>query len=377
MATVGLVSLPAAPAGAAGVGCGDTITASVVLDADLACTGPALVVGADGVTLDLGGHSLSSSTATALAVTGHTGVTVRNGTIRNSRLGALVDGSPDTRLLKLSFVGNGAGTTAIGTGAMLVAHGGATIRQSRFAANGLAVTGDTNPRPIVVTDSVFTQNVGAFGLLSNTGSTLLRNVFRGNGSAVSVTEGLAQDVEFNLFTGNDTNYSGFIAGDQTFVGNAFHGGAFGISLRGPSSGNNRIEYNSFAGSTVGVQLGAGRAADEVFGTVVRRNVFLDNGAAGLLYDVSLSRPGPASTIAENLFAQNGFRPQGTTSGAGLPVSAGLWVSVGPGTPAVVVEDNSALGNAGYGIEAYGATDGGGNIARRNGNPAQCLGVACR
>ena len=35
-----------------------------------------------------------------------------------------------------------------------------------------------------------------------------------------------------------------------------------------------------------------------------------------------------------------------------------------------------IGNAGYGIEGYGVTDGGGNVAKGNGQPAQCLGVTC-
>jgi hypothetical protein len=39
--------------------------------------------------------------------------------------------------------------------------------------------------------------------------------------------------------------------------------------------------------------------------------------------------------------------------------------------------NRALRNAGLGIEAIsGVTDGGGNIARGNGDPAQCTNVAC-
>ena len=42
----------------------------------------------------------------------------------------------------------------------------------------------------------------------------------------------------------------------------------------------------------------------------------------------------------------------------------------------MIKQNRALANAGYGIEAYNATDRGGNVAKSNGNVGQCIGVAC-
>jgi hypothetical protein len=47
------------------------------------------------------------------------------------------------------------------------------------------------------------------------------------------------------------------------------------------------------------------------------------------------------------------------------------------SPATSVTANVANDNVDLGIEAVtGVTDGGGNRARGNGNPAQCVGVAC-
>ena len=46
-------------------------------------------------------------------------------------------------------------------------------------------------------------------------------------------------------------------------------------------------------------------------------------------------------------------------------------------PATTVTENTANDNADLGIEAVpGTTDGGGNRASGNGNPAQCTGVSC-
>ena len=86
MAAVALLGL-AAPSSAAAVACGDTLTASIALDADLDCpSGNGLVIGADGVTVDLGGHTIvGDDTTTTYGVENAGGfdrVTVKNGTIR-------------------------------------------------------------------------------------------------------------------------------------------------------------------------------------------------------------------------------------------------------------------------------------------------------
>ena len=196
----------------------------------------------------------------------------------------------------------------------------ATVRDSRFSANTVGITGYNNyaASPVTVTDSVFAGNEIGVRIYPGAGSRVLRNVFRRNHRAMSVFDTGGQDVEDNLFTDNDGNYDGFLAGSHTLIGNTFRGGAYGISITNVFSSNNRIEYNTFVGITVGVRLGDGGGADEVFGTVVRGNEFRDNGAAGLVYDVALSRAGAASTIAENLFVGNGFQPDGTVSGRVRP-----------------------------------------------------------
>jgi len=65
--------------------CGDTITSDYTMPADLTCTvgTTALIIGANGITLDLNGHILSGSDTVAYGIrtTDHTNVTIRNGTV--------------------------------------------------------------------------------------------------------------------------------------------------------------------------------------------------------------------------------------------------------------------------------------------------------
>src|SRR4051812_48505646 len=84
-----LVGPGTAAAGAPAVRCGATITRSTTLTADLPdCPGTGLVIGADGITLDLGGHTISGTNAgggEGIANDGHGGVQIRNGTISGFR----------------------------------------------------------------------------------------------------------------------------------------------------------------------------------------------------------------------------------------------------------------------------------------------------
>ncbi len=95
---IGMITATAAPAGAATISCGTTITTSVTLSANIDCTTDttdnALTIGAAGITVDLNGHSILGpgySAATDGIVddpadtqgAGYGNVTVEDGTISN------------------------------------------------------------------------------------------------------------------------------------------------------------------------------------------------------------------------------------------------------------------------------------------------------
>jgi len=127
----------AGPAGAAGPYCGDVLTADTTLTADLSCGGDGLIVAAPGVTLDLGGHTLTGpgrrrfpATETAVSVSA-TGVTVRNGTIQDFVSGVSSSG-PRTHVSGLSVVRTQVGVTLGSDGnhirGNLVANTGTGVR---------------------------------------------------------------------------------------------------------------------------------------------------------------------------------------------------------------------------------------------------------
>ncbi len=96
---VALLALAApAAARAAEPACGATITTSTRLHADLAnCPGNGLVIGADGITLDLGRSTLSGA-GTGIVLAGHRGVTISGGTIKGFATGVALDGADGNRV---------------------------------------------------------------------------------------------------------------------------------------------------------------------------------------------------------------------------------------------------------------------------------------
>jgi parallel beta-helix repeat protein len=90
------------------IACGTEISQDTVLDADLECDrGPALVIVADGVTLDLGGHTVTGAReGPGIVFRGVTGSTVRNGTVQRFEAGVAVQGGEGNRIEELTVQDN-------------------------------------------------------------------------------------------------------------------------------------------------------------------------------------------------------------------------------------------------------------------------------
>jgi parallel beta-helix repeat protein len=104
------VTLFVAPAAASDISCGATITVDTTLTGNLRCPGDGLVVAADGVTLDLAGHTVAGSgTGSGITVTG-ANVTVTNGVVTRFQQGLDVERTGNQAMLtQLTVRKNGTG----------------------------------------------------------------------------------------------------------------------------------------------------------------------------------------------------------------------------------------------------------------------------
>jgi large repetitive protein len=110
--------------------CGMEIVASIKLDHDLVCPGNGLVIGADGIQVDLDGHAITGSGGgVGIDVVGRTNVAVVGGTVRNFAMGVRTLNSSQITIKKNLLLENGDGLDLAGGSA------GVTVMDNEFRDN--------------------------------------------------------------------------------------------------------------------------------------------------------------------------------------------------------------------------------------------------
>jgi hypothetical protein len=312
-------ALLAAPASAlaADPGCGAVVTEDVVLESDLVgCPEDGLVVAAAGVTVDLNDHLVSGTGLGAGIRVQAPDATVRRGTITGFDRGVsvVVDEVGTARLRQLEVASNGRGVV-LGSGFGATGPGSLTLAHARVHDNaGAGVAASGWRFETVIRESRIRGNGGA-GIIFNNDS------FGG-----TVTD--------SWVAGNRTGVVYDFAPGGRVVGNLISGnGVWG--LFGFRSGGMTVTGNAITGNGTPGELSGGAYTSEG-GTRFERNLFAFNTGDGLLVE-----------------EHEDHRP--------------LWP----------IRDNVAIANSGWGINAQPGFANSGNVARRNGQKAQCLNVVCR
>ncbi|HEX2275081.1 MAG TPA: right-handed parallel beta-helix repeat-containing protein [Acidimicrobiales bacterium] len=138
-----LATLLVGTASAAHVSCGQTITQSTTLDSDVGpCTGTGIRVGANNITLDLGGRTVfarapQTGEGAGILVEGRTGVTVRNGRVILFDAGVVIQGGSGNTVTNVVAQDNiGTRATDFGDGIAVFGSSNNVIRRNRAQHNG-------------------------------------------------------------------------------------------------------------------------------------------------------------------------------------------------------------------------------------------------
>ena len=385
-----------APAEAAHVSCGETLTTDTILDSDLVCTTVSgLVVAGDDVTVDLDGHSIESGGGSArlgVFITASSDRSlIRNGQVTGFRDGVALEGS-DGVVEEMTLDGNDFGIS-IG-----VLTERATVERNRFEGGfqGISIfSDDPSLGHHAVRQNVFLGDGTAAGvsMVSTTGNVVEDNEMSGVLEGVAGLGVVGSRIEGNQIQITDGGSWGVIVlgdanvSDNVVVRNTIEGSPkAGIRHEVFGSGD-RIAENSITGSEVGIWSEATATGmlieDNVIDDATELGIqvtFSDIGApaqhlaikgnrvTGSGDDGILAEENPAQlTLESNLVrgsADDGIeaRPSGS--------------SEAPATPAIITA-NSTWENGDWGIIAASpASDGGANRAWSNGQPGQCLNIVC-
>ena len=130
----------AGPAQAAHVSCGQTILVSTVLDSNIGPCGAGLVIGADNITLDLNGFTITGGPVgdgPGILLEGRTGVTVKNGTVTQFDAGVAIDGGSANTVTAMRLLDNrGSFSTDFGDGIAMFATTSNRITNNQVRNNG-------------------------------------------------------------------------------------------------------------------------------------------------------------------------------------------------------------------------------------------------
>jgi parallel beta-helix repeat protein len=392
------------------VKCGDTLTRSVKLTADLTnCPADGLVIGAAGITVDLNGHTIDGSVTEApdcdtqpsgsvgIGNAGYAGLTVMDGTIQ--QFGTGFQAGSDTAGMAHSSLHD------------------LTVRDNRFAGIGLGSGQRLNNDNRIVANHVYDNGCDGIGLTNAQDNLVARNRLHGNNNGITICCSDRNVVRDNLVSHNaetgilvccesaDTRVEENEVLDNAATGIFVLFGAAGAQVREnhvARNGNDIVVFESSditvagnlatdaagcapCGEPTGYGIGIAGGSN---GTVVSGNVVARTQKDGIgIADLDPGDPGN-SVPSHTTVRGNVLRDVG---GDGVHVDAGAEGTllernhavraaddgIDADSAATVLTGNRAFSNHDLGIEAVpGVTDGGGNRARRNGNPAQCTGVAC-
>jgi parallel beta-helix repeat protein len=354
-----LLAVPAASAQAPAqpVQCGQVITQDVKLEADLSCSGApeetALTIGAPGITLDLGGHEISTARE-GVRNEGHDDVTIRNGTIVSESGSVLLSGVSGNVIRNVAVRGLVRGisledsdhnriiSNELSSAFLSLADGSDwnTVRDNQVTLYEGAIGVSDSAHNRIVDNVVWTEEDAPLSLLRAHRNTVHRNTL------VSGFGFYAPLMHLVASNGNDIARNlGVTYGDFR---------AIGIRLEG--SNRNVFARNDLRGTPLGVWIQSGNGNELRANTAEGAEPYeaFDPEPDGFHVAQAAQRTHLFGNTATG-FADDGFSVFGALSALG---------------------SNSANDNGDYGIEAPGAIDLGGNRAAGNGNPQQCTGVVC-
>jgi parallel beta-helix repeat protein len=228
--------------------CGATIVDDLKLDHDLTCAGPGLIVGADGIRIDLNGHTIAGAGVDAgLELTGRTDVTIMGGTVRNFLVAIRINTSSDIAIKHSEFVDNGEGIDCQS------GCSGNSIKQNLFlnsATRGIMLRGGSSDNE--VKENTFTNNRVGILVFGGIDNSLKKNVVSGSSLAGIRFNVLAtgNDVKENIIVSNLAGVEFIVTPTGSAVGNELKGNTIGLNqcgIKGPTAGNT-LKHNSFEGN---------------------------------------------------------------------------------------------------------------------------------
>jgi nitrous oxidase accessory protein NosD len=216
--------------------CGQVVDGLVELNSDLNCSGDGLIVGDDGTTIRLNGHTIRGpgpdSSKVGISVGNENGVTIEGpGTIEQFQAGILASGAERTLITSMMLRGNQIAVFSTGTEGLqatqniisknsigMASHSSNRLQLTENLISGNALAGITfvNTRDAMIsTNNVLESENGIFVDAQSNDNTIDSNNVLRNTVDLNNANGLATNVNSNSYSDNNcaiSNPSGLCIG---------------------------------------------------------------------------------------------------------------------------------------------------------------------
>ena len=216
--------------------CGQVVDGLVELNSDLNCSGDGLIVGDDGTTIRLNGHTIRGpgpdSSKVGISVGNENGVTIEGpGTIEQFQAGILASGAERTLITSMMLRGNQIAVFSTGTEGLqamqniisknsigIASHSSSRLQLTENLVSGNALAGITfvNTRDAMIsTNNVLESENGIFVDAQSSDNTIDSNNVLRNTVDLNNANGLATNVNSNGYSDNNcaiSNPSGLCIG---------------------------------------------------------------------------------------------------------------------------------------------------------------------
>jgi parallel beta-helix repeat protein len=360
------VSAGRALATASQLSCGTTITADTTLDGDLVnCPSNGIVIGADGITLDLKGHTISGDGEPVRRCArdepcdlgvfndGHHGVTIRNGSVHGFDAGLVVANARRNLVARIASSRNRLFGLVLAEAARTVVRDGSWSRNPAPDGDGIGVFGSRHLR--IENNSIRRNHSLGVHVEGSTHVSLTGNVFSRNvGPGIIMENGDRNEARRNRCVENAA-----------------------CIIVAPGNRNVIARNRSF-------RDGDGIAIEKGRDNLIIRNVVVRPRKTGIYLALQSPPIGGLNNVvrrnAVRVSGDDAFRVRELESHSVLDHN----IASGAGddgfdirSRSTTLTGNRAFSNADLGIEAVrGVIGGSGNVARDNADPRQCTNVFC-
>jgi len=415
----GICALFAGQTAAGAVECGQVLTEDTVLDTDLVCPGDGLVVGAERIVIDLGGHLVRGPYSPSelwyipgtvgIRNDGHRDVEIRNGRIAFFEHGVSLTRAAGNQVEGLVLGRDLKGTCrsggVIGVGITLFGSQRNQIHANETCGSEGVVLVESHQNRIEGNQISFGEELDGIVLRRSDENEVIDNRVGGQRTGILLEQADHNLVKRNHSSGHEDAIALYESHDNRVIANQA-GNADDSSIELVGSDRNLIAQNeSPTGEAIGYfvwrshhnRIRSNLIGSHFFENIVLRdsdhNELRENTVVGALQTrlgcPAWSKPGIRIERGRgNLLRKNALVEH---CGDGILVEATsrdtrLLRNLAAGNrddgldvedPRALLVGNTALGNGDYGIEAVPGVRGGRNRALGNENPAQCLEIACR